>query len=328
MLELYLDSPYSLQLRKTTLPPSPQSGEVVVQSIYGGICGSDLRVYKGTIPYAAYPLRPGHEVLGRIVEAGPQVSLKPGTKVVVLPNTFCETCEFCLEGKTNICQKKKSLGVSMEGVFAEKFLIEEKYLIPIPEELANERAVLTEPLAVTVHALNKAGIRPDTSLAIVGCGTEGLLAVALAVRSKAKVTVVDINPEKFAIAKKMGNIATMYPQDLTDERFDVVIEAAGDKKAFEQAMNLVKPGGSLIALGLSGEPVPLFPMQLVRNEITIYGSIIYTRKDFKEAVDFLMDQNFLVEPVLSKCISIHDFQSAYEAALSGNYAKIILEFDK
>ncbi len=108
MLELYLEEPNKLTLKDAMPLPPPGDDQVKIRVIYGGICGSDLRVYQGTINYATYPLRPGHEVLGRVVEAGRGTGLKPDTKVVVFPNTFCGECEFCLSGKTNICRESLS----------------------------------------------------------------------------------------------------------------------------------------------------------------------------------------------------------------------------
>lgn len=109
MLELYLEQPNKLSLREAEALPAPQDGEVKIKIIYGGICGSDLRVYQGKISYAGYPIRPGHEVLGVVTEAGKSATHAVGTKIVVFPNTFCGECEYCLSGKTNICKEKKPL---------------------------------------------------------------------------------------------------------------------------------------------------------------------------------------------------------------------------
>lgn len=328
MIEVYLEEPRKLKLREVESPPSPEAGQVKIKVIYGGICGSDLRVYQGAISYAAYPLRPGHEVLGVVTEAGAQSGLAVGTKVVVFPNTFCSECEFCLSGKTNICPAKKPLGVSVDGVFAQEVIIPAKYAFPVPGELPNERAVLIEPFAVTVHALGKANIGPGSSVAVVGCGTEGLLAVALAVKLGGRVTAVDINPVKLEIAKKLGDVRALSPESVGGETFDVVVEAAGVKAAIEQALQIVKPGGVMIALGITGEPATFIPIHLVRNEITVYGAIIYTLADFAESARLLQDAVFNVEPVVSKFVGLKNCQEAFDDALSGNYAKIVLNFSE
>lgn len=313
-------------MRKAEELAKVKSNEVKLSIIYGGICGSDLRVYKGLLSYAQYPLRPGHEVLGVVIEAGSDSPYRPGQKVVSYPNTYCGVCEPCSKGKTNICKEKKSLGVTVDGVFAQEIIIDAKYVVPVPKGLEDERAILTEPFAVTVHALKKANIGKGTTLAVIGCGTEGLLTVALAGYLGADITVIDVNPIKLGIAKKLGQVKTMSPAEIKDEVFDVVVEAAGATQAIEQAMQLVKPGGMMLALGISGNPVDLYPIHLVRNEIAILGTIIYTKQDFVDALNYLKEPSFNIQPVVSKIVPYTQFQEAFDDALSGNYAKVILDF--
>ena len=139
-----------------------------VKVIYGGICGSDLRVFRGTIPYATYPCRPGHEILGTVVEAGRKSPHKVGTKVVSFPNTYCGKCEFCLQGRTNICKDKKSFGVTADGLFAQEIMIDSEFVVPIPPSLAEERAILIEPFAVNVHALRRTQHHQGCFVAVIG----------------------------------------------------------------------------------------------------------------------------------------------------------------
>lgn len=315
-----------MQIREARQLPALTANDVKIKVSCGGICGSDLRVYKGTISYAQYPLRPGHEVIGTVVEAGSNAQHKIGSKVVVYPNTYCGECEFCTGGKTNICIHKKPLGVSTDGVFAQEIILDAKYLIPVPAELPDERAILIEPFAVTVHALKKAGITPGTTVAVIGCGTEGLLSIALALYQGAEVTVIDINPLKLALAEKLGKVTTLLPGDVSNEVFDVVIEAAGVKEAIQQAMSIVKPGGIMVPLGITMDPVHLSPIHIVRNEISILGSIIYTVEDFADAITYLGDPSLFVEPIVSKTWTYENYQEAFNDALSGDYAKIIVKF--
>ncbi|WP_333593396.1 zinc-dependent alcohol dehydrogenase [Anaerospora hongkongensis] len=316
-----------IKIREAAQRHALAANDVRIKVSYGGICGSDVRVYKGTISYAQYPLRPGHEVIGTVVEAGENVQLKVGTKAVVYPNTYCGECEFCAGGKTNICIHKKPLGVAVDGVFAQEVVLDAKYIMPVPEELPDERAILIEPFAVTVHALKKANITKGTTVAVIGCGTEGLLSIALALYQGADVTVVDINPVKLALASKLGNVQTRLPAEVKDEVFDVVIEAAGVKDAIQQAMAVVKPGGVMVPLGITMDTVHLSPIHIVRNEISILGSIIYTVEDFADAIAHLQDPALFVEPIISKIWACDRYQEAFDDALSGDYAKIIVKFD-
>jgi L-iditol 2-dehydrogenase len=326
MLGLYLNKPGELELREFSDVSTLKDDEVKIKLIYGGICGSDVSVYNGKIAHANYPVRPGHELVGEVIQVGKNAKVELGEKVVVAPNSFCDECEFCLSGKPNICSSKHSLGVTTDGGFSEEFVISSKYVLPVPKELSNEKAVLIEPFAVIVHALQKVAISKDTTVAIIGCGTEGMLAITLANYLGAKITAVDINEKKFEKALKVGNIRTALPQDISGETFDVVIEAAGAKASVEQSVQIVKSGGSLVLVGII--PEATFPViQIVRKEITIYGSIIYNfPADFNKSIEYLMSDEFKVEPIISNMYHFTDYMKAYEDALSGQFGKIILNF--
>lgn len=326
MLELFLHKPNDIEMRNAEALPPLKKDEVKVKTIYGGICGSDLRVFQGKLPYAAYPLRPGHELLGRIIEAGEQAGYEVGARVVVQPNSYCGQCTYCLSGKTNICREKKSLGVNTNGGFSEEFIIPSKYVLPIPDDLEDERAVLVEPLAVVVHAFKKVQISQGTNLAVIGCGNEGLLAAALAIHLGARVTAIDINPVKLDLVRSLGDITVLHPDELTEETFDVVIEAAGTGKSIELGMQLVSPGGSMVLIGITPE-ASLPVAHVVRNEITLYGTIIYhVPQDFLEAIEYLRNDQFQAAPIVSKIMPFSEYREAYETALSGNYGKIVLSF--
>jgi len=327
MNELYLHSPGKLELRTVHSPATLQDTEVRVAVHYGGICGSDIRVYKGLLPYANYPCRPGHEILGVITESGADAPFATGTTVVSFPNTYCGSCEFCVQGKTNICADKKSFGVTVNGLFGEEIVIDSEFVIPVPDGLAKRRAILTEPFAVNVHALQKTPITEDTSVAVIGCGTEGLLSIALLEYLGAEITAVDINHDKMKRAENGYKTVSILHPDAADGRFfDVVIEAAGAKEAIEQAFRLTRPGGTMITLGLTDADIRFPSMLVTRNEITIHGSIIYTKKDFEKALSILADPAFNSEPILSKIVPFTQYEEAFTDAATGEFSKIVMDF--
>lgn len=326
MKELHVKSPKEIEMREVANLPAPKGDEIKVKTLFGGICGSDISVFNGKLPHATYPLRPGHELVGTVVETGETAAFQKGARVVVLPNTFCGECEYCLKGNTNICIVKKSLGVTMDGGFSEEFLISSKFVLPVPEELPNEKAVLIEPLAVVVSAFSKVHITAGTTVAIIGSGNEGMLAALLANYLGAKVTAIDINPAKLEIIRSIGDIRTVNPQQLIDETFDVVIEAAGVKNAVEQGFELVRPGGEMVLIGLAPEAtIPI--IQMVRKEISLYGSIIYKfPKDYEQTLEYLLDPKFNTAPIVSKIFPFEQYKEAYDTAISGNHGKILMRF--
>ncbi|MET1030897.1 zinc-dependent alcohol dehydrogenase [Domibacillus tundrae] len=327
MRSLYLAGPGDVSLKEDAVARTPEQDEVKIKLIYGGICGSDVGVYKGKIAHAAYPITPGHELLGTVIEKGEDVAVPIGTRVVIQPNSYCGECEQCQKGKTNLCISKKSLGVNTDGGFAEEFTISAKYILPVPDELSDERAVLIEPFAVVVHAFKRVNITNETTVAVIGCGTEGQLAIALASHLGASITAIDINESKLADVSAYGNIQTYTPLDVPQNAaFDVVIEAAGVKQAVEQAVDIVKPGGDIVLIGLTAEAtLPI--LKIVRSEISIHGSIIYNFPiDFVQSVDYLRLPDFVIDPVIADIIPLHEYERAYEKAAAGQCAKIILNF--
>ena len=303
------------------------ANEIKVKTLYAGICGSDISVYKGRLAHANYPVIPGHEVVGEIVARGKNVKLECGTKIVIVPNSFCDKCMNCISGKRNICENKKSLGVNCNGIFKEEFIIEEKYALSIEDNFPLERAVLAEPLAVIVHAFQKIEKNPTKSLLIIGCGSEGMLAVSLASYYGLNVTVVDINKNKLNIVKEfLPNVSVFVPEEIEQDRFDYIIECAGVSASVEQSIRVVKPGGKVVLIGMPATAnLPI--VHIVRNEINIEGSIIYSfPHDFIESLRILADPKFIISHAVSRPRPISEFQSAYEDACSGNFGKILFDF--
>ncbi|THE10505.1 sorbitol dehydrogenase [Bacillus timonensis] len=327
MLELYVKKPFELELREVESIESPKKGEVKIRVSYGGICGSDLSLLQGKFAHGKYPIRPGHELVGTIIECGEASDYEVGTRVVILPNTYCEECEMCRSGRTNICRNKKSLGINMDGGFSEEYVISTKLILPIPDDLSDEKAVLIEPFAVVVSGFNKVTIKKGHDVAVVGSGSIGMLAAALARHLGANVTAIDINPKKLEMVKKIGDIRTLNPQEITeDDRFDIVIEAAGVKASVEHSFQILKPGGSMLALGIAPEVTIPFT-QLVRNDQSIHGSIIYNfPDDYLKTIEYLRSPDLNVAPIVSKVVPLADYQQAYDNALSEDFGKILIKF--
>lgn len=327
MRELYLGKAGDIELKEYQMEETIKPNVVKVKAMLGGICGSDIRVWKGLIGHAKYPIRAGHEVIGEVIEAGAGAEEWVGKRVTVFPNTYCGFCEFCAQGKTNICENKTCFGVNLQGFFSEEFTVDQKYVVEIPESLPNEKGVLIEPLAVAVHAVRRAGIEPGQSVAVVGCGPEGLLVSAIAVYLGAKVTAIELNPVKDELIKSLGVQEILRPADSEGRQFDRVFEAAGVKAATEQAIELTKPGGTVVLIGFTDRvEVPVVP--IVRSEKTILGTIIYTKADFATAIRYLQDEKFNVSPVVSKFFPLNEYKEAYEMAATGKYGKVVLDFSK
>jgi len=325
---LQIEKPMYIKLQNECIKRSDlHPTQLRLKPIIGGICGSDVSVFKGRLSHAKYPVIPGHEVIAEIIETGSACKLENGTKVVIVPNTFCDECENCRNKRRNICLQKQSLGVTIDGVFSSDFVIDEKFVLEIPNGLSLERSTLTEPFAVIVHALKKVDHLHRKSIAIIGCGTEGMLATSYSKYLGATVTVIDIQETKLNFIKsQFPDVQTFLPKQVTNQKFDVVIECAGARSSVEQAFHIVKPGGEIILIGFT-EEATLPVTHIVRNEIKIAGSIIYDfPEDFQTSLMILSDSTFQVDHIISKVYQLERYNEAYEDACSGKYGKILFDF--
>lgn len=269
--------------------PEPGPGEVLIRVSLAGICGSDHTLYHGGFG-VPMPVIPGHEAIGRIEEVGDEVSdLAVGQRVTIQPNFSCGICGLCRSGHKNICPSKVRLGVDTNGVFAEFVKVPASYVWPVPDDLEDEAAVFSEPLAVTVHAMKMCAPKNSDRTLIFGVGIMGLLALQLATAMGAEVTACDIAESRLEMAKQLGAarvIRIKEPIESMSGAFDVIYETSGAPAALDQVIRLAAPLGKILIISLSGKD-HLVPADLiVRKELKIMGSLIYT-DEFPESMDIL-----------------------------------------
>lgn len=276
--------------------PRVGADEVLVRVAAAGLCGTDYSIWTGDRA-VAYPRVMGHEFLGTVAATAPDVSrVRVGERVVVEPNYSCGRCPLCREGNRNLCLQRTAVGIDVDGGFAELARVPARCAWPIPAGLGDEDALLAEPLAVVVRAVNRAAPRAGEMAAVLGAGTLGLLALQVLRARGARVLVVSRTPRRFELARALGAEATHEvgqgaPETAARafsgrEGVDLVVETAGTAEAVTQALALVRPGGRVILTGLPHEPTPVSFFTVVRREITIAGSMIY-QDEFGEAVRLL-----------------------------------------
>jgi threonine dehydrogenase-like Zn-dependent dehydrogenase len=261
-----------------------------------GLCGTDYRIWSGDRP-VSYPRILGHEFVGSIEAVGRDVGrLSIGQRVVAEPNYSCGQCPLCLEGNRNLCARRTAVGIDVDGAFAELVRLPARCCWPVADSVPDDDAVLTEPLAVVVRAVNRGAPKPGESAAVVGAGTLGLLGLQVLRASEARVLVVSRSPRRFDLAHALGAAGTHAladgPLDAAGRRFsgregvDLVVETAGTAEAVNHALALVRPGGRVVLTGLPHEPTTLSFFPVVRHEITIVGSMIY-QDEFPQALRLL-----------------------------------------
>ena len=255
-----------------------------------GVCGSDISGFLGHSPRRRPPLVLGHELVGY---------LKDGQRVIANPLISCGGCPACLSGLQNQCGTWRLLGMDQTaGTFAEFVTVPGQQIYPIPDSLPSSRAVMTEPLANLVHLFRISSPPPFFSLAIVGAGTMGALALLTGLQAGARdVLVADVNEERLQTARQLGAAAavnTSSPEGLAEAKrlagagFDLVIDASGSAPARQSAFDLCRPGGQVALLGMGAQKSEIDFVTSIRKEHRVAMSFAYTPADFRRALDWLI----------------------------------------
>lgn len=309
--------------------PEVEAGEVLVASKYCGICGTDVAIYLGRIPSIKPPLVLGHEVSGIVEKVGEGVSgIRRGDRVVVEPLVTCGSCYNCLKGDYNQCEKRKVIGVDMDGAFSEYFKAPAERLHPIPDSLPFESAALTEPLSVAVHATKRGRVSPEDHVVVIGDGTIGLLTAFISkIVRGAKVAILGKHDYKLGLAKKLGvdyvvNILKEDPLEklksiYKDGRIDVFFDCVGHSaEIVNRSIEHVRRGGRIVAVGVFPEDVTVKLGILQDRELELIGTSAYTSPDFKKSISLLDEMKDKLMSLITRTYSLDRISEAFEYAVS------------
>jgi 2-desacetyl-2-hydroxyethyl bacteriochlorophyllide A dehydrogenase len=308
---------------------SPAPGFVIVETKRTGICGSDLHHYFGhwqtSTTFAA-----GHETTGVVAEIGAGVTgVKPGDRVVIEPFIHCGQCIYCRTGDYNHCLAGKWHFQHYHGGFAEVMTVHASQLFVLPDNMSFEQGALVEPLAVAYRAVNQSGATYGDRVAIIGGGTIGLLCLAVVKATRVADVLITVKyAQQERLAREFGadhvvQIAetdvSNYVTDLSSGLgMDCVIETAGSGQAFNDALAIVRPRGSVVLVaGYSGSvEVDLGP--IVWKEPMITGSLIYTydglRNEFQAAIDLIATGRVAVSKLVTHCFPLAQIGQAFQTA--------------
>ncbi len=278
--------------------PTPGPGQVLVEIIASGVCHTDLHAADGDWPVKpTLPFIPGHEGTGIVVALGPGVThLTEGDRVgVAWLHGACGHCEFCMSGWETLCKEQKNSGYSVNGGFAQYAVAEADYLGRIPGNLSFVDAAPILCAGVTTYkGLKETETRPGQWVVISGVGGLGHVAVQYAKAMGLHVAAVDLGPEKMALAKKLGAEITIDaktqdpPTEIQKQIGGAhgVLVTAVSTIAFKQALGMLRRGGTCVLNGLPPGEFPVSIFDVVLNRYTIRGSIVGTRTDLEEALQF------------------------------------------
>ena len=295
--------------------PRPSGDGVRVRVSSAGICGSDLHLIGADLGLPIVTL--GHEIAG-IAE--------DGTPVAVEPLAPCGTCDMCLAGEYNLCRDSSMMiyGVGLDGGMAEEIIVPERALVPLPAGVHPSDAALVEPLAVLVHAFRRSDATPDTRVAIIGGGTIGLCAIAVARALGCEVGLAARHDAQREAGEKLG-------ANEIDGEYDLVIEAAGTGSALAAAVDAAKPSGRVAIPGIYWEDVMLPGLSVCFKQVTLEPTTLYGRhaggRDVDHAAALLATNPLVAETIITHRFPLEDAHQAFECAAdrSSGAIKVVIE---
>ena len=316
--------------------PAAGAGEVLVDVAAAGICGSDLELLEGRRPLAfvRYPIVPGHEWAGTIVEVGDGVEgLQVGDRVVAEGIRPCGQCARCAEGLTNLCSSGYAeTGFTHQGGFAEYLAVPAELVHRLPPGSDLDAAALLEPAACVAGGLLEVDLRPGLAVAVVGAGTLGLLAVALLrLTSPARLALVGTRADRLALGRELGAGETCDVRVEEAARtlggdFDLVFEAASRPEGAATAVGLARRGGTVVVEGISGATrATIDPDLIVLGHLRVQGVFGASRAAWRWVVELFSTGQLDPAPLITHRFRLEEFEAAFAVLRERNAGALKVE---
>ena len=321
--------------------PSLNPGDILVEMNSCGICGSDIEKVFGK--YGQPSMKLGHEPAGKIISVGSKVTnFKEGDRVFTHHHVPCYSCHYCKHGNETMCQKYYETnllpcGLSQEYIVPE-WNIKHGGVLKIPESLSYDEAAMIEPLACCVRSWNKISYQKEDSVAILGIGPTGMMHSMLAQNFGFKeIFCLDINDFRLNFAKKLNVTDAINSSDpkrkekillqTSNRGVDVVIVATGNLNALQDAIDLVRKGGTIMMFGVPSKNATLnLDMSIIYSkEVSLLTSYAASDIDTKQALDLIHSKKVDVKKLITHRYSLSESQKAFDHARDGaNAMKIII----
>jgi L-iditol 2-dehydrogenase len=305
--------------------PVPKSGQVIVEVHGAGVCGTDLHIATDVYPTIP-PVVMGHEVAGVVVEVGESVDRKwIGVRVACETHHQICRCDFCRDGRRNLCKNKASMGSFVDGGFAAYVAVAEELLHPIPDAITDHEAALTEPLACVCHLLlDPALVNVADKVLVTGPGPMGLLAAQVARAAGGIVTISGLEKDKIRldVARNLGFTITSSPEP---ESFDVVIECSGSEGGIGVALKSARRGARYVAVGIVGHEVKVSVDIILYKELLVTSGFASTPHSWIRALKLLESGSVRLAPLISRVEPLENWPEVFKDLKNADVLKIVFD---
>lgn len=314
-------------------PSVSRPDDILIKIAANGLCGSDLRAL-AVPPEMVYEqgVVVGHEFSGTVVDVGSEVTLTPGSRVVVHPNIWCQTCWYCRSGHTNLCDRFVHIGSMRDGGAAEYCVVPERMVYTVDASMPFELAALAEPLACVLNGTKQAGVHPGESVLVLGAGPIGLLYLMLFKAAGATVVVSEPSVHRAQWASDLGadvvvdprvsDVATTVREATEGRGVDVAVDSVG--ALLTDAVRSVRKAGRVLVFGLNERvAAELRPSDLTYGEIRLEG-IYIARGTFPLAVSLLTENKLSFDRLVTHTLELDRFDEAIDLLRSGEAVKTLV----
>ena len=335
MKAVVVERPHQVAYREVEAP-AVGPDDVLVASREAGLCRTDIEVMTGifTDPrWVHFPVIPGHEWAGSVVEVGTNVdSVRAGDRVVCEGLIGCQRCGPCRRGETHWCERIEALGFTRPGGYAELVTVPARVVHRLPDHVSFDAGVLVEPASVVLHGLEKAQPQPGETVGVIGIGTLGSLAIALLrLYTPSRLVAYGIREEELELATALGatEVVCTSAGAPRSAELDLVVDTAGAPSAISLAAELCRPGGRAVLLGIAGEGRSLtLPSDLLTGkDMALIGSLPYPATVWSRVVGLVSDRVLELDRIVTHRFPAAEFQEAVRLMddRDGIVAKIVLE---
>lgn len=344
MKSMMLTGIRKMEMHEVPDPMIVNDTDVLIRMKVLGVCGSDVHYYtSGRIgsQVVKYPFPVGHEGAGEVVKVGSAVKkVKAGDRIAIEPAMPCWECDQCKAGRPHTCRKLRFLGCpgQADGCLSEYIVMPETSCFPIPEDMTYDEAAISEPLAIGLYAVNSSIPMENAKVGILGFGPIGMSVMLPAIaKGASKVYVTDKIDERIAHARKNGAVYSGNPDksdivkeisDLEPELLDVVFECCGQQEAMDQALELLKPGGKLMIIGIPEIDRWSFSVDKMRHKEVCVQNVRRQNETLDETLELISDKTVNVAPMATHRFSFKDTKAAFDlvTAYKDGVMKAMIDF--